>query len=129
VRDRLDQAESRASSGMVIAHIEDQALFERGETTMGYDQLESVEVSVEGVELPHQFRIWNTEPASMFVVVKQSSQILNRLKVGDTMKMTYYTRDAFCPVRTLNTRIRNIKREDQGRFRGHCLVGLAVADS
>ena len=95
---------------------------------MGYDQLESVEVSVDGIEHPHQFRIWSTEPASMFFVVKQSSQILDRLKVGDTMKMTYHTKDAFCPTRTMPTRIRHITRESEGRFRGHCLVGLAVAD-
>ena len=96
---------------------------------MGYDQLESVEVSIDGVEHPHQFRIWNTEQASMFVVVKQSSQILNRLKVGDTMKMTYHTKDTFCPTRTMATRIRHITREDEGRFRGHCLIGLAFADN
>jgi len=94
---------------------------------MGYDQLESVEVSVDGLEHPHQFRIWNTDPASMFVVVKQSSQILNRLRVGDTLQMIYHTRDAYCPTRTIPTRIRHITKEDQGRFRGHCLVGLAVA--
>lgn len=96
---------------------------------MGYDQLESVEVSIDGIEYPHQFRIWNTEPSSIFVVVKQSSRILDRLKVGDTMKMTYHTKDAFCPTRTMPTRIRHITREDEGPFRGHCLVGLAVADS
>lgn len=96
---------------------------------MGYDQLESVEVSIDGVEHPHQFRIWNTEPASMFFVVKQSSEILDRLRVGDTMKMTYYTKDTFCRTRTMDTKIRHITREDHGRFSGHCLVGLAFADS
>jgi hypothetical protein len=95
---------------------------------MGYDQLESVEVAIDGIEHPHQFRIWNTEKAAMFVVVKQSSEILERLKVGDTMKMKYYTKDSFCPTKLMDTRIRHISREDQGRFKGHCLVGLAVAD-
>jgi hypothetical protein len=96
---------------------------------MGYDQLESVEVSVDGVEHAHQFRIWNTEPSSMFVVVKQTCQILDRLKVGDTMIMTYHTKDTFCPTRTMPTRIRHITRENEGPFKGHCLVGLAVADN
>jgi len=104
-----------------------ESVLERGEISVGYDQLESVEVSVDGLDHPHQFRIWSADPASMFVVVKQSSQILNRLKVGDTLEMTYHTRDAYCPTRTMATRIRHITKEDQGRFGGHCLVGLAVA--
>jgi hypothetical protein len=44
------------------------------------------------------------------------------------MKMKYYTRDTFCPTRLMDTRIRHITKEDQGRFKGHCLVGLAVAE-
>jgi hypothetical protein len=103
--------------------------WEKKEASMGYDQLESVEVSVDGVEHAHQFRIWNTEPSSMFVVVKQTCQILDRLKVGDTMIMTYHTKDTFCPTRTMPTRIRHITRENEGPFKGHCLVGLAVADN
>jgi hypothetical protein len=95
---------------------------------MGYNQLVSVEVLVDGVEHAHQFRIWNTEPESMFFVVKPTCQILDRLKVGDTMKMIYHTRDTFCPTRTMSTLIRHITRENDGPFKGHCLVGLAVAD-
>jgi hypothetical protein len=96
---------------------------------MGYDQLVSVEVSVDGVEHAHQFRIWNREPASMFFVVKPSSRILDRLKVGDTMDLTYHTSDAFCPTRKMPTQIRHITREKDGPFKGHCLVGLVVAES
>ncbi|MBN2032742.1 MAG: hypothetical protein JW836_05650 [Deltaproteobacteria bacterium] len=95
---------------------------------MTYDQLVSVEVCVEGVEHAHQFRIWNTEPESMFVVVKETSQILERLKVGETMRMTYHTKDTFCPTRTMSTQIRHITRECDGPFRGHCIVGLNVTD-
>lgn len=96
---------------------------------MGYDQLESVEFAVDGVELAHQFRLWSKEPFSMFVVVKPTCPILERLKVGDTMDMTYHTKDTFCPTRTLPTRIRHITVERDGPFKGHCLVGLAVADA
>ena len=87
---------------------------------------QSVEFFIDGVECPHQFRIWSGEPASMFVLVKQSSEILQHLKVGDVMAMKYYTSDSFCPTRTMETEICHITREDKGRFQGHCLVGLAV---
>jgi len=104
------------------------ALLER-QNCMGYDQLVSVEVLVDGVEHAHQFRIWNSEPKSMFVVVRPDCRILDRLRVGNTMKMIYHTRDTFCPTRTMPTQIRHITRENDGPFKGHCLVGLAVADN
>ncbi|MCJ7595117.1 MAG: hypothetical protein MUO52_10150 [Desulfobacterales bacterium] len=89
-------------------------------------QFQSVEFFIDGVECPHQFRIWKGEPASMFVLVKQNSEILGHLRVGDVMEMKYYTSDSFCPTRTMETEISHITREDEGRFQGHCLVGLAV---
>ncbi len=92
-----------------------------------FGKYHSVEFSVEGFEYAHQFRIWNSEPASMFVLVKQGSLLLQRLKVGDTMKMKYYTRDSLPQAEYMDTKICQISKEDQGRFRGHCLIGLAVA--
>ena len=56
----------------------------------------------------------------------QNSEILGHLRVGDVMEMKYYTSDSFCPTRTMETEISHITREDEGRFQGHCLVGLAV---
>jgi hypothetical protein len=43
--------------------------------------------------------------------------------------MKYYTSDLFCPTRTMETKISHITREDEGRFQGHCLVGLGVPQS
>ncbi len=63
-------------------------------------EFESVEVSFDGIECSHQFRIWNGEPCPMFVLVKHSS-----------------------------TKIQQIIKEEQGRFRGHYVVGLALAES
>ena len=89
----------------------------------------SVEFSLEGFEYAHQFRIWNSEPASMFVLVKQSSVVLKRLKVGDMMKMKYYSHDSLPQAEYMDTKICHIIREDQGKFRGHCLIGLVVAEA
>ena len=94
-----------------------------------FGKYHSVEFSLEGFEYAHQFRIWNSEPASMFVLVKQSSVLLQRLKVGDMMKMKYYTNDSLPQAEYMDTKICHIIREDQGKFRGHCLIGLAVAEA
>ena len=92
-------------------------------------EFESVEVTFDGIECSHQFRIWNSEPCSMFVLVKHSSEIMNRFKVGEVIKMKYYTNDSEGRSKTMDTKIQQIIKEEQGRFRGHYVVGLALAES
>ena len=92
-------------------------------------EFESVEVTFDGIECSHQFRIWNGEPCSMFVLVKHSSEIMNRFKVGEVLKMKYYTHDSGARVKMMDTKIQQIIKEENGRFRGHYVVGLALAES
>jgi hypothetical protein len=92
-------------------------------------EFESVEVSFEGIECSHQFRIWNGDPHSMFVLVKHSSEIVDRFKVGEVVKMKYYTHGSDCRTKMMDTKIQEIIKEEQGRFRGHYVVGLALAES
>jgi hypothetical protein len=49
--------------------------------------------------------------------------------VGEVMKMKYYTNDSQCPTKMMDTKIQQIIKEEQGRFRGHYVVGLALAES
>ena len=92
------------------------------------DQYYSVEISLNGLEHLHQFKIWNIEPDSMCVLVKADSVILGSLKVGDKMVMRYYGMDTLSHPTDLETEIRHITKEDQGRFKGHCLIGLAILE-
>jgi len=94
-----------------------------------HGEFESVEVSFDGIECSHQFRIWNGEPCSMFVLVKHSSEIMDHFKVGEVLKMKYYTNDSGCRTKLMDTKIQQITKEEQGRFRGHYVVGLALAES
>jgi hypothetical protein len=93
-----------------------------------FPKYQSVEFSIQGIEYLHQFPIWNSEPASMFVLVKEDSEIVGRLKVGDVVKMKYYTDDMVCPTKYVDTEIRHITKDDEGRFRGHYRVGLSVPE-
>jgi hypothetical protein len=92
-----------------------------------FQQYRSVEFSIEGLEYLHQFPIWNSEPTSMFVLIREDSEVVGRLKVGDVMKMKYYTDDNVCPTKYMDTEIRHITKDDEGRFRGHYLVGLSIS--
>lgn len=86
----------------------------------------SVEFAVDGADHLRQFRLWNMEPEVMCVLIKETSEVVECLKVGDTMKMKYYSENALRPPQYLETEIRRITKEDQGRFKGHYVVGLSI---
>ena len=92
------------------------------------DEYYSVELALEGLTYLHQFRIWIIPNGSMCVLVKENSEILGSLKVGDVVRMKYYTMDSLCPTRDLHTEIKHITKEEQGRFKGHYVVGLSILE-
>jgi hypothetical protein len=52
-----------------------------------------------------------------------------QLKEGDIFKTKYYSTDVLCPRVDLNTQIKDIIKGEDGRFKGHYLVGLDVLSS
>ena len=92
------------------------------------DHFHSVEFSTTGHI--YQFKIWNmAPPESMCVLVREDSEILDSLRVGETLTMKYYTADSLYPIKDLETEIRDIKKKDQGRFKGHFVVGLEIVEN
>jgi hypothetical protein len=89
-------------------------------------QYHSAEFFFEGLDVTYQFRIWNTASSSMCVLVKENSEVLPLLRVGDTVKVKYYGPDSFYPSEGLSTVIRHVTKNEQGRFKGHYLVGLEI---
>ncbi|MBW1730333.1 MAG: hypothetical protein JRH08_02350 [Deltaproteobacteria bacterium] len=98
----------------------------RSEPRKTLDQYYSVEFFIEGLEVPYQFRIWNMASKSMCVLVKEGSHILSLLKVGDKLNMKYYLGDSMAGAEYRPTAIRHITKDDNGRFKGHYLVGLEI---
>jgi hypothetical protein len=88
----------------------------------------SVEFSIDGLCVPHQFRIWNIASTPMCVLVKKDSGILPLLSVGDTLNLKYYLTGSTHPTEYLKTAIQHITKHDQGRFKGHYLVGLQILE-
>ena len=62
----------------------------------------------------------------MFVVVKEDSDIIDRLTVGDVFKMKFYGPNSPYFAADLDTEIKCITKNEQGRFKGHYLVYLAI---
>ena len=93
------------------------------------DQYYSVEFAVEGLESAYQFKIWNKSSTHMSILVKENSDVLSQLRVGDTLNMKYYSDNLIHPTEYLETAIRQISRKDQGRLKGHYLVGLELLEN
>ena len=93
------------------------------------DLYQSVEFSIKGLELPYQVRIWDKASESMNILVKEDSNVLQHLKVGDTLDTKYYTSDSVYPSENMRTLIRHITKNNQGRLRGHYLIELKIVNS
>ena len=52
----------------------------------------SVEFAVDDPHPLYQFKIWRSESNPMFVVVKENSAVLPKLKAGSVLNMTYYSK-------------------------------------
>ena len=98
----------------------------RSEPRERSDLYHSAEFAFDGLEAHYQFKIWDLAATSMCVLIKETSEIVPRLKVGDTLKVKYYRSDSRYASEFLGTVIRHITKNDQGRFRGHYLVGLEI---
>lgn len=91
-------------------------------------QYYSVEFSLPGHTLPYQFKIWYMGQKSMCLLVKEHSKIIKSIKVGDVLNMKYHSADALNCSKDIETEIRQIVKDDNGRFKGHFLVGLAIPE-
>jgi hypothetical protein len=89
----------------------------------------SVEFALDQPHPLYQFKIWRSESNPMFVVVKENSAVLPKLKAGSVLNMTYYSSDAQCPKKQIETRIEHITSEREGRFEGHCTIDLVPVNN
>ena len=101
----------------------------RSEPRRKSKQYYSAEFTIEGLDIAYQFKLMNFAPSSMAVLVKENSDILNRIRVGDTLDVKYYSVEPSSSFENLTTTIRHITRNDQGRLKGHVLIGLEIIDS
>ena len=89
-------------------------------------QHHSVELPINSLKLKYQCRLRKNGITAMFVLVKENSDILHCLRVGDILKMNYYCVDSATPPESLETEIQFITKNDSGKFKGHYLVGLNI---
>ena len=92
-------------------------------------QYHSVEFSINGLEFVYQFKLWNIESDSMHILIKEDSNIISKIEAGNSLYIKYYSDNVAYPVAQLKTEISHITKAEEGRFKGHYIVGLSVADN
>ncbi len=91
------------------------------------DQFYCVEIPVR-VGIIYQFKIWQTEPMFMTILVKDNSKFLSLLDINSKYNMKFYSDDFLYPYQELVTEIRDISLQETGRLRGHYLVSLEIIE-
>jgi hypothetical protein len=89
------------------------------------NQHQSVEFSMDGVDVRcRRSRIWHIHQHPNVILIGKDSNIVPHLRVGARLKTTYYFPGKRYPAGARETTIKEISREEQGRFKGHYLVDL-----
>ena len=88
----------------------------------------SVQFTTEGMSSFYQFKLWNISSSGLCILVKEDSEILPHLRIDDIIEMTYYLTDGQGANEILQTQIKHITKNEDGRFQGHFLVGLSILD-
>lgn len=83
-----------------------------------------LEIFIEHRMLIYQFPVWDIESTCMFILIKEDSDLLRWLRAGDQLDIKYYSNELMSPSKNMVTEIRNISKQEVGRFRGHYLVKL-----
>ena len=92
------------------------------------DRYYSVEFDISGTENAYQFKIWDISEKGLCILVKEGSELIQHLKVGTRLNMKYYKIDSSNTADYIKTEIRHITKDENGRFRGHYLVGLYIIE-
>ncbi len=107
--------------------MEDNSIERRSESRSIIDQYYSVEFSIENTAFLYQFKIWNISPEGVCVLVREDSDLMNHIKVGDILDLKY-CKPASSQYAELKTEIRHIDKNGTGRFQGLYQVGLSILE-
>ncbi len=108
--------------------MKDDFIEKRSESRSIIDEYHSVEFSISNTAYVYQFKIWDISTKGVCILVREDSDLLNHLKVGDILDLKYYPTDSSHPIKHLKTQIKHISKDEQGRFKELYLVGLAILD-
>ncbi len=88
----------------------------------------SVQFSISSHGLSYLFKLRSNSANELCIFVKEDSDVMKHLKVGDILDMKYNTQELSCPGLILKTRVRNISN-CAGSSKGHSIISLSIIDN
>lgn len=76
--------------------------------------------------VPHLFKIWQFNTTSMAILIGEDSSLMPHLHEGDRLEIIYHPFPSAYPGERLETVIKQISRDEQGGYKGHFLLDLAI---
>ena len=101
---------------------------ERREEERTIAEISSVEFCVNTFALAYQFKILETSPSGMSILIKEGSAILDHLEEGMELEMKYYPENEAEAPKILKTKIIHITKSDSDRLKGHYQVGIRLLE-
>jgi hypothetical protein len=89
----------------------------------------SVEFSIDGLDFAYQFKLWNIDSGAMHIIIKEDSALINKIQTGYRFSSKYYSDNETYPVAQLDTEVSRVIKAEDGKFKGHYIVGLSIANS
>ena len=98
----------------------------RSKKRKSIDRLYCVEINL-GPPLPiYQFKVRSISGHRACVLVKEGSPILKSLKIGQKLKMNYWSGENLGTTKTWHVQIKHITKQIHGSLKGHFLVGFSI---
>lgn len=91
-------------------------------------ELYSVEIDL-GRSIPiYQLKLRDISGHGRCILVQEDSLILDHLKVGQELKMKYWTDSRSEPGGFFKAQVKHISKQDEGQFKNHRLIGLFIKE-
>jgi hypothetical protein len=98
----------------------------RSETRKTAGRLFGAEIKLPGVPI-HRFKLKDISPNGACILIKEDSSMINHIKAGQTLNMKYFSAYKTDPP-AIKSEIKYITKPEEGRFKGHYLVGVFISE-
>jgi hypothetical protein len=88
-----------------------------------------VELIFDGASADRQYQVWHKATTYLCVLLEEPPNILQKLRIGDKVKIKYFDTDQSVPSEYLETEIRKVKKGNQGRLKGRYLLNLQIRET
>ena len=86
---------------------------------------QGAEIKLTGVPL-YQFKLKDISDNGASILVKDNSAIINHLAVGQSLKIKYHANSRPDLNGYFESKIKHITKIEEGRYKGHYLVGVRI---